>query len=119
MQLINWGGTRSRLSKGILKQLNLFHVDANRYVLNVALESGFVKTVVVEFETEIPQDRLELACRIISAKFAGKAREEITIDDEKVIGDVPDLELGIIRLLVPSIRKLLWKDETEEVFADG
>ena len=34
---------------------------------------GFVKTVVVEFETEIPQDRLELACRIISAKFAGKA----------------------------------------------
>ncbi|HON09275.1 MAG TPA: heat-inducible transcriptional repressor HrcA [Chitinispirillaceae bacterium] len=108
-----------RLSKGILKQLNLFHVDANRYVLNVALESGFVKTVVVEFETEVPQDRLELACRIISTKFAGKALEEITVDDEKVFRDVPDLELGIIRLLVPSIRKLLQKDETEEVFADG
>ena len=34
-------------------------------------------------------------------KICGKSSEEITIDDEKVFGDVPDLELGIIRLLVP------------------
>lgn len=108
-----------RISKGILKQLYLFEIEPGRYVLNVALESGFVKTVVVEFKTGVSHERLELACRIISAKFSGKPLEQMTCDDDGTFSDVSELELGIIRLLVPSIQKLVHSDEAEMVFAEG
>ena len=108
-----------KIRSGILRQLYLFQIRTNRYLLNIALDSGFVKTMVIEFETEVPHERLECACRIISLKFAGKALKEIFEADENVFNDVPEFELGIIRLLFPSIRKILESNRSEEIFADG
>ena len=104
---------------GVLRQLHLFQIQPQCYILTIALESGFLKTMVVEFKTEIPQERLELACRILSVKFAGKTLQQMCNADDQQFEDVSDLELGIIRILVPSIKKIVEDNLDETVFAEG
>lgn len=106
-----------RLQSGLLKSICIFEIQEKRYLLNVALGSGFVKTMVVEFESEVPFERLECACRIISSKCAGKTLSEMCEMDDRKFGDIPEIDLGIIRLLVPSIRKIM--DRDEPVFTEG
>lgn len=104
---------------GILRQLHLFQMQPQCYILTIALEAGILKTMVVEFKTEIPQERLELACRILSVKFAGKSLQQMCNADEQQFEDVSDLELGIIRILVPSIKKIVEDNLDETVFTEG
>ena len=39
--------------------------------------------------------------------------------DEGAYGDVPDFDLGVVRLLVPSIRKMVQDDTTVNIFTEG
>ena len=107
-----------RICSGILRGMHLFPIQSNRYLLNLALDSGFIKTMVVEFETEIPQERLECACKILAAKFTGKELQDMCNADDRHFSDIPDFELGIIRLLVPSIRKII-RGKDASIFTEG
>jgi heat-inducible transcriptional repressor len=108
-----------KLGGGVLNQLCIFHVGEKRFILNIALTFGFVKTMLLEFETEIPSERLECACRILTAKFSGKTLAQMCSADEGAYGDVPDFDLGVVRLLVPSIRKMVQDDTTVNIFTEG
>ncbi len=108
-----------RLRSGVLKHIYIFEINDNRYLLNVALGSGFVKTMMVEFQTDVPFERLECACRIISSKCGGKTLDEMCAMDDTRFKDVAEFDLGIIRLLVPSIRKIMDQNENNSVFTEG
>lgn len=108
-----------KLCNGVLSRLFIFNVAEKRYIFNIALDFGFVKTMVLEFETEIPQERLECACRILTSKFNGKTLAEMCSADEGAYDDVPDFDLGIVRLLVPSIKKMVQGDTAGSVFTEG
>ncbi|MBN1578541.1 MAG: heat-inducible transcription repressor HrcA [Chitinispirillaceae bacterium] len=108
-----------KLENGVLGQLYIFHLGEKRFILNIALDFGFVKTMLLEFETEIPRERLECACRILTAKFAGKTLAQMCAVDEGVYDDVPDFDLGVVQLLVPSIRKMVQTDTAVNVFTEG
>jgi heat-inducible transcriptional repressor len=108
-----------RLRIGVLSQLTVIPIASKRYILTVAFNSGFVKTMVIEFETGIPHDRLECACRIINTKYFGKTLQELCESDDCMFRDVQDLDLGVIRILVPSIRRIIEQDDESKVFAEG
>jgi heat-inducible transcriptional repressor len=108
-----------KLCKGRFRQMHIFQLASDRYVMNVAIDSGFVKTMAVEFETGVPHDRLECACRIITANCAGKTLGEMCVTDMASFPGVTDVELGVIRLLVPSIKKLAESDDPQPLIAEG
>jgi heat-inducible transcriptional repressor len=109
-----------RLNAGVLRQLYIIQIGENRFVLNIAFDVGFVKTMLLEFETEIPHERLECACRILTSKFKGKTLSDMcTAADTAAWDDVPDFDLGAVRLLVPSIRKMMRNEEAGKVFTEG
>lgn len=109
-----------KLRKGIFRHIHVFPMEStSRYVMNVTIDSGFVKTMIVEFETRVPHERLEVACRIITGKFAGKSLYDMCEQEMGHVQGVSDLELGVIRLLVPSIRKILESEESNTVYAEG
>jgi heat-inducible transcriptional repressor len=108
-----------KLYSGVLQKLYIFQIGLKRFVLNIALDFGFVKSMLLEFETEIPHERLECACRILTAKFAGKTLENVCCAEDGVYNDVPDFDLGVVRLIVPSIKKIVQPEQSEEVFTEG
>ncbi len=108
-----------KLDHGILKQLYIFNAGEKRFILNIAFSLGLVKTMLLEFETEIPAERLECACRILTAKFSGKTLKQMCTADDDAYEDVPDFELVGVRLLVPSIKKMVEDDANVNVFTEG
>ncbi|NLW30977.1 MAG: heat-inducible transcription repressor HrcA [Fibrobacter sp.] len=108
-----------KLCNGKLGQLYVFPIEPQRFLLTIALESGFVKNMVIEFHTQLPVECLECACRILTTKFKGKTIQQMCDADETNFRDVGDLELGVVRLLVPSIKKLFETGEKSQVFLEG
>lgn len=104
---------------GIFRHLNIHRIDSQRYLLNLAIDSGFVKTLVVELATEVDQQVIETACDLINSRYSGLSLQEIFLAENVVFSDVGKYDMGIIRLFIPSIQKMLEKDSSDEVFTDG
>lgn len=108
-----------KLCNGSFRHLHIYEIEHKRYLMNLTIDSGFVKTIVVELATEIDQKKIETACQIINERFNGMSLEEIFLADNEAFSDVEAYELGVIRLFVPSIQKMLEENASEEVFTDG
>jgi heat-inducible transcriptional repressor len=108
-----------RLSSGVFRHLFIFPIDRQRVFLHLTIDSGFVKTMVCELATEISPERLERACEVINERFYGLTLFEMCQKEGDIFSDVESFELGIIRLFVPSIKKIIQTEESESVYAEG
>lgn len=108
-----------RLGKGIFRHLHIFQIESRRLLLHLTIDSGFVKTMVCELITEISPQRLDRACQAINERFYGTTLMEMVKNDSDIFSDIESYELGIIRLFVPSIRKMIKADEKDAVFSEG
>ncbi len=108
-----------RLSNGIFRHLHIYEIGPQRYLLNLTIDSGFVKTVVVELSTEVKQNKIETVCGIINERFCGMSLQEIFLKKSDMFSDIKKYDLGIIRLFIPSIQKMLSKNRYDEIFSEG
>jgi heat-inducible transcriptional repressor len=108
-----------KLSNGVFRNLFIFSIDRHRVLLHLTIDSGFVKTMICEVATEIAPERLERACEVINERFFGLTLSEMCQKDRDLFSDIESFELGIIRLFVPSIKKIIQAEETESVYAEG
>jgi heat-inducible transcriptional repressor len=108
-----------KLSRGIFRHLHIFPMDSHRVLLHLTIDSGFVKTMVCELETDVDAGRLESACRVINERFYGKTLMDMCDAETAVFTDVDGFELGVIRLFVPSIRKMITTGDSDALYAEG
>ncbi len=108
-----------KLSNGVFRHLYIFPIDRHRVLLHLTIDSGFVKTMICEIATEIAPERLERACDVINERFFGLTLWEMCQKDRDIFSDIELFELGIIRLFVPSIKKIIQTEEMESVYAEG
>jgi heat-inducible transcriptional repressor len=108
-----------KLSSGFFRHLYIFPIDRRHVLLHLTVDSGFVKTMVCEVETEIEPERLERACEVINERFYGSTLSEMCQKEHDFFSDIESFELGIIRLFVPSIKKIIQTEGSESVYAEG
>jgi heat-inducible transcriptional repressor len=108
-----------KLSKGVFRHLYIFPIDAHRVLLHLTVDAGFVKTMFCELTTEIAPERLERACRVINERFYGMTLFDMCRDEQSIFSDVGSYELGVIRLFVPSIKKIIESEEKDPIYAEG
>jgi heat-inducible transcriptional repressor len=108
-----------KLSSGIFRHLYIFPIDNQRVLLHLTIDAGFVKTMICELTTEISPDRLARACEVINSRFFGMTLQDMCEQDGGIFSDVESFELGIIRLFVPSIKKILRDEKTDSIYAEG
>ena len=108
-----------RLANGVFRHVHIYEIAPRRFLLNLTIDSGFVKTLVVELETNLRPDRLENACRLINERFHGFTLEQMCTAGDDVFADVESYALGVIRLFVPSIRKLVREGRDEDIYTEG
>ena len=107
------------LHSGIFRHLHIHEIGHQRYLMNLTIDSGFVKSVVVEISAELDQKSVEAACQSINDRFYGMSLEKIFVKENEVFSDVKTYVLGVIKLFIPSIQKMLEKSSSSEVFTDG
>ena len=108
-----------RLARGSFRHVHIFEIEPQRYMLHLTIDSGFVKTMVISLATEVGTDRLEAACHIINERFFGRQLRELLAVGDQVFEGVEGFDLGVIRLFIPSIRKLLNDQDPDEVVTEG
>jgi heat-inducible transcriptional repressor len=108
-----------KLSSGVFRHVHIYSIESQRVLLHLTIDSGFVKTMVLELKTEVDASRLERACQVINERFFGLTLEDMLAHDETIFNNVETCELGLIRLFVPSIKKLIESGLDEAVFTEG
>ncbi len=108
-----------KLREGLFRHMHIVGLEGNKYVLHLTIDSGFVKTMVADFATSIGEERLNHAVAIMNNRFAGKKLSDVTISDSDISLGIEEADIGIIRLFVPSITRMISDSREEQVITDG
>jgi heat-inducible transcriptional repressor len=108
-----------KFSSGVFRHVHIFPIDSQRVLMHLTIDSGFVKTMVLELKTELAPARLERACQVINERFYGLTLVDMLAKEDTAFDNVEPYELGLIRLFVPSIKRLIESERDEAVFAEG
>jgi heat-inducible transcriptional repressor len=108
-----------KLRNAIFRHVHIVKIAPQRFLLTLTIDSGFIKTMVLELTAEVQTDRLESACEVINQRFYGQTLRDMCAVDEEGFADLESFSLGIIRLFVPSIKKMIQEQEGEEIYTEG
>jgi heat-inducible transcriptional repressor len=108
-----------RLNNGIFRHVHMYEISLNRYMVHLTIDSGFVKTMVIELHSEISPARLENACRIMNERCGAMTLDQICAGGDSVFSDIEDDNLGVIRLFVPSFRRMMSCQDSSEIYTQG
>lgn len=108
-----------KLQEGIFRHVHFHRVGEQRYLMNLTIDSGFVKTMVIEFEADISSDRLEQACNLMNDQFYGMELQEMCSSETTLFDGIRSTDPDIVRLFIPSVRKMIQKGKSEEIYSDG
>ena len=93
--------------QGILQKLELVEISSDKLLVVINIESGIVKTVIIEVENSIPRDRLDDVTRIINERLAGLSLDEVKRTIDERFRDLPE-----------SVQMIVQNSDTLFDFAD-
>jgi heat-inducible transcriptional repressor len=102
------------LSDGIFEKLELVNLSSAKLLVVVSIQSGLVRTLLFDIDSEISRDKLERVTGILNEKLSGLTLKEIRKTFMERIGDVSGDSKGIIKVFIDSIDKI-FQEEKEGV----
>lgn len=105
--------TYPTLDNGILEKIQLVSLSSTRLLVVVSIKSGLVKTMTLEFESEIEGDKLQKVESLLNERLNGLTFQEIRKTFKDRLSDIDDAEKPIIRLFIDSVDKI-FKDHKKE-----
>jgi len=105
--------TYPTLDNGILEKIQLVILSSTRLLVVVSIKSGLVKTMTLEFETEVESEKLQKVEALLNERLNGLTFQEIRKTFKDRLSDIGDNEKPIIRLFIDSVDKI-FKDHKKE-----
>ncbi len=102
--------TYPTLDNGILEKIQLVELSSTRLLVVVSIKSGLVKTITLEFESEVENSKLLKVESLLNERLNGLTFQEIRNTFKERFVDVAETEKPIIRLFVDSVDKI-FKDQ--------
>jgi heat-inducible transcriptional repressor len=112
--------TYPTLDKGILTKIQLVSISSTRLLVVVSIQSGMIKTITLEFETEIELAKLPNIESILNERLNGLTFQEIRETVKERLSDISDDEKPVMRLFIDSVDKI-FKDvkKDEKILITG
>jgi len=105
--------TYPTLDNGILERIQLVSLSSTRLLVVVSIKSGLVKTMTLEFETEVENDKLQKVELLLNERLNGLTFQEIRKTFKDRLADIGDNEKPIIRLFIDSVDRI-FKDQKKD-----
>ncbi len=105
--------TYPTLDKGILEKIQLVSLTSTRLLVVVSIKSGLVKTITLEFTSEIGNIKLQKVETLLNERLNGLTFQEIRKTVKERFVDVGENEKPVIRLFIDSVDKI-FKDHHKE-----
>ena len=106
--------TYPKLDNGILAKIQLVSLSLTRLLVVVSIQSGLVKTITLEFESEVENTKLQKVEALLNERLNGLTFQEIRKTFKERFSDIGDIEKPIIRLFIDSVDKIFRDQVTEE-----
>lgn len=106
--------TYPTLDKGILEKIQLVSLTSTRLLVVVSIKSGLVKTITLEFTSEIGNIKLQKVETLLNERLNGLTFQEIRNTVKERFVDVGENEKPVIRLFVESVDKIFNDNHKED-----
>jgi len=106
--------TYPTLDKGILTKIQLVSLSSTRMLVVVSIQSGLIKTITLEFESEIEESSIPEVESILNERLSGLTFQEIRQTAKERLIDIEDVEKPIMRLFIDSVDKIFTDVKPEE-----
>jgi heat-inducible transcriptional repressor len=104
--------TSPHLGSGVFQKLELMQVSSSKLLVLISIESGIIRTIMLEVGMELKRDVLDQVSRILNERLSGLTLREIRDTFVDRLSDYKDERTGLIRLFVDSVDQLF--DDSKE-----
>jgi heat-inducible transcriptional repressor len=104
--------TSPHLGSGIFHKLELMQVSNSKMLVLISIQSGIIRTIMLEVGMELKKDVLDQVSRILNERLSGLTLREIRDTFVDRMSDYKDERTGLIRLFVDSVDQLF--DDSKE-----
>lgn len=112
--------TYPKLDKGILQKIQLVSLSSTRLLIVLSIMSGLVKTITLEFKSEIKDSQLTYIENLLNERLSGLTLNEIRKTFKERFSDISDPDKPIIRIFIDSVDKIFVDTKTDDrVFITG
>jgi heat-inducible transcriptional repressor len=108
-----------RFDQGILTHINLIPVAEKKILVVLAVKHGLVRTILLEAESNIKTETIEMTARILNERLGGLTLGEIKASMEQRLKEASTADPKLIRLFLESSQNLLNLSEAEQVHLGG
>ncbi len=106
--------TYPTLDNGILEKIQLVMLSSTRLLVVVSIRSGMVKTMTLEFESEVENEKLLKVEGLLNERLNGLTFQEIRKTFKDRLSDIGESEKPIIRLFIDSVDKIFIDHKKED-----
>ncbi len=112
--------TYPKLETGTLEKLQIIILSSTRILIVISIKGGLVKTITIEFATEIEESQISTVQSLLNERLSGLPFKEIRSTFAERFQDVPDDHKAIIRLFLNSAEKVFKEARSSDgVFITG
>ena len=112
--------TYPKLDQGILQKIQLVSLSSTRLLIVLSIKSGLVKTITLEFKSEIKDSQLTYIENLLNERLSGLTLNEIRKTFKERFSDISDPDKPIIRIFIDSVDKIFVDTKTDDrVFITG
>jgi heat-inducible transcriptional repressor len=112
--------TNPQLATGKLDRLEMVSLSSNRIMIIITIQSGIIKTLVMEVRSAVGRDKLDAITQVLNERLHGLTLKQIRETFSERVKDVQNEETGLIRLFVESADELFTDTkERDRLFISG
>lgn len=107
-----------RLSSGVLDRIDIVPLSDARLMFVLSVRGGLVKTIVLEFMSDVRRSKLDRVVSILNERLAGLTLREIRDTHEERMKDLRD-DTGLLQLIMEESTLLFSEPEEGRLQFDG
>lgn len=107
-----------KLSTGVLDRLDIVPLPGSRLMFVLSVRGGLVKTIVMEFESDLRRSEIDRVVSILNERLSGLTLQEIRDTHKERVKDIED-QTGLIELVVDESALLFSEPEEGRLQFDG
>ncbi|RPH93839.1 heat-inducible transcription repressor HrcA [candidate division KSB1 bacterium] len=102
-----------------LHRVDLVRVSQSRLLVVISLESGPVKTIMVELEQSIPEEQLQQISHVINHRLSGLTLAQVRAEIGERFANLPATHPGLVRFFIDSAERLFSFSDRDEMKIGG
>ncbi len=108
-----------RIEEGVFERMEIVPISAERILVVISIQSGLVKTIILELNSIIPREKLQLVNQILNERLYGMKLVDIRKKFMDIVKDMRNEESGLIRLILTHANRLFDFEEDIEMYYMG